>query len=150
MTSLSGVSAPVNQYIDGANRGGVTTLADASATLTVNQAGTYVFPQATANRTITLPTPAAAPGAYFRFISSSTANGANTWAWTSGAANMKGYHDGVAAGIVGVLFGAQTTITYSATAANTKAGDWVDFTSDGTTWWVRARTTGTADGFSTA
>ena len=130
-----------------------TSLPSATAlTLTLANSGTvFYLAQATANSTITLPAIAGSAGFHIKVISTSTGDGAaHTWTISAPTAVLKGFHDGVAAGIVGTLFGAQTNLIYSATAANTKAGDFAEFYSDGNFYYVQARSTGTADGWSTS
>lgn len=127
----------------------VALASGAALVLTLANSGTvYYLAQATANSTITLPAIAGSAGFNVKFISKSAGDGAgHTWAISAPTAVLLGYHDGVAAGIVGTLFGASTHLTYSAVAANTNAGDWAEFISDGAHYYVRARSTGTADGW---
>lgn len=120
----------------------------ASTILTNVNSGSNIFlAQATTNNAVTLPAPTTA-GLYFRFVAQSTANGANTWTISSTGANIKGRLIGTAAGLVPTVVAGNTNLIFSATAANTKAGDDAIFESDGTSWWLVATSSGTANGWS--
>jgi hypothetical protein len=120
-----------------------TLAAAASTTLTSTDVGVLYVPQQTANNVVTLP--AVAAGLHFKFICTATANGTNTLT-ISGAATglLNGYYDGVVAAPVKVSFTAKDSLILGATAANLKPGDWAEFDCNGTAWYVRASSNGTA------
>lgn len=122
----------------------VSLPAASNTTLTANQSGqVFLLPQATANNTITLP--AVQVGLKFKFICSATANGSNTQTIASATA---GQINGFIIGASVVNKAAANSVVLSATAANVKAGDRVEFTSDGSVWFVEAFSSGTANGWS--
>lgn len=109
-----------------------------------NSGATILLHQATANTTINLPPLTA--GVNFKFQSLSTANGANTITIVAPAGSLSGLLMGA---VTQTAFAANTNLIYSATAANTKAGDYADIFCDGVNYWVRAGNGGTALGWST-
>jgi hypothetical protein len=93
-----------------------------------NSGTVYYLAQVVANSTVTLLAIARSVRAHYKFISTSIDDGtAHIWTISAPTAVLKGYYDGVAARIVGTLFGTQTNLIYSVTAANIKAGDWAKF-----------------------
>lgn len=133
----------------------VTATADAATTLTAasNSDCTVYCPQSTTNNDAThnaiiLPAPTAGMRVKVIFKSTGDNTGAHGWQITSTGANMLGTSVGVAGGLVATLHGASTNLIRSGTAADTKAGDWVQLNSDGTNWYFYATSTGTANPYS--
>ena len=123
--------------------------AAANTTITQAQSGSvFYIPQATANNTISLP--ALLAGLNFKFIVQATADGTHTNTIAATAAICSGNITSVAAGLTATLITTKTNLILSATAANVKPGDYADFYCDGTNWWIRAYTAGTAAGWSSS
>lgn len=120
--------------------------ATSARVLTAAESGSIVyFPQTTpASLTITLP--AVAYGLNFRFVSTGSGDGAGHTRSIAGAAN--GLVNGIIIGASVAAATAKNALVYSATAANTKPGDYAIFTCDGTNWYCQAFSAGTAVGWS--
>lgn len=121
----------------------------ASTVLTADQSGATIYiPQADAqDDVITLP--ALAPGLWFRFIFQAVSDGTQTITIKSAAAS------GLSGAIMNVAAAAYTstvipasTIVRSATANNTKAGDYLECHCDGTKWYFTGHGLGAAATFS--
>lgn len=135
----------------------VKTLTENSAlTLTTADSGCLVMmPQSThaadsTHNVVNLPAPKA--GFHTRVVFTTTGDntaGHDLWVSSTGA-NMSGSSIGVTAGLVATVIGGVTTIKRSGTAANTKAGDYIDISSDGTNYYIFAYSSGAANPYTTA
>jgi hypothetical protein len=138
-----------NQLVGNGSRPVVTLPATGVTAVTAAQSGSlFNLVQATGNTTINLPAPFL--GANFKFVVSATANGANTQAISSSGANCSGFLIGPASATTSLAnVSAKTTATLSATAANVKLGDYIEYNSvDGSTYAIQAYSSGTAVGWS--
>lgn len=116
--------------------------------ISASQSGSiFTMQQATANTTINLPSPAS--GLYYKFLVIATSDGSHTQAITATGAILKGSIIGPGgADTDNLLLTGSTVLTLSATAVNVKAGDFLELDSDGTSWFVNGRSSGTAVGWS--
>ncbi len=106
----------------------------------------FTMQQASGNCTINLPLPST--GLSFKFLVIATSNGSNTQAITATSAILFGNILGPGGADTDVLLiNASTTLTLSATANNVKSGDWLEFNSDNTNWYVTGVSAGSALGW---
>lgn len=135
-----------NNIVTSATANNVVLPTAANTTLTAAQSGSvFYLPQATANNVISLPAPAA--GLNFQFILSNVADGTHKQTISSTAANVYGNLISLSTGTTNLTLinsgTAFTSIDVSATAANTKKGDFIRYRSDGTSYFVEAISVGT-------
>lgn len=132
----------------GASNQVISLDATSNVTLTSADSGSVIYiPRTTASSTITLP--AAKEGLNFKFILTGTPDGAaHTRTISSAVAGeLNGFYIGVAAAPVMVSFTGKNSLILGATTANAAVGDYADFFCDGTSWYIRASTNGTASGW---
>jgi hypothetical protein len=124
--------------------------ATGTTNITASQSGcVFSLQQATGNTTINLPAPFL--GAWYKFIVIATADGTHTQTISSTGANSNGLILSTPGGVLMTLQSSKTNWILSATAANVKASDWIEFYSaDGSTYNVFAVSGGTAVGWSTS
>jgi hypothetical protein len=127
----------------------VTLTPAASVSLTVAQSGSLILmPSDTVGTTINLP--ALSAGLNYRIIFQATGDATHTTVIqvTGGAATLKGQILNCAAAALTSCVLPTTTITRSATIANTKVGDWIQVWCDGSSYWVTGVGEGNAATFS--
>lgn len=125
----------------------VTSTANGTTALTAGQSGSivYISGSTTASASITLPAPTA--GLNFKFVLTAVADGTHTTTISDGNSHLSGNLIGLAAGAVITKVSNATNLISSANAANAVVGDYADVFSDGSKWYVRAISGGTANGW---
>ncbi len=135
----AGANANIMLSTNGQSQIGVYNTVAGSATvntsLTAAQSGSLVLmPQATANVGIVLP--AVAVGLWYRILFQAVADGTHTQTLsiTGSPASLSGQVMNIAAAAFTSALLPASTIVRSATAANTKIGDYIDVYCDGVTY----------------
>lgn len=137
LVSVDGVQTLTNKTITGSTGAGAAEIVAATNVIAASESGTTFFLNSATEFVSTLPTPAL--GLNFRFIVSAAPSGASYTVIAAAAATILKGHVLTSQDAGGSSdSGTSGELTLTFVDGKAVAGDWADFISDGTNWFVQA------------